>query len=342
MTNQEAVPAVALVLRTCDNNMQGYGGFQWPTNGEVSAPDWKSKPVCGNGLHGLLWANGSSKYLSRESDAKWLVCEVDPTTCVDLDDKVKFQTCNVIAVYSNMAEALTRIMFDPGYPHPNAKEIASGTSSTAASRGTYSKSASIGDFSKAVSIGTFGKVASIGDYGTAASSGNSSSASSSGDYSKASSSGDSSTASSSGASSKASSSGLSSSASSSGTSSKASSSGLSSIASSSGISSRAASIGESSTAASSGIGSTAASSGDFSSASSSGDSSSAASSGDSGIAAACGCETWVKAGPLGCIFATEWVAAEKRYRGAVGYIGENGVKADTWYRCVGGKLVEAK
>jgi len=261
MTNQEAVPAVALVLRTCDKNMQGYGGFQWPTSGEVSAPDWKSKVVCGNGLHGLLWGNGSSANLSRERDAKWLVCEVDPTTCVDLDGKVKFPRCNVVAVYDNMAEAITRIVFDPRYPHPNTEGIASGTYGTAASRGT------------------------------------SSSASSSGDYSKA---------------------------------------------ASSGISSSAATIGESSTASSSGISSTASSSGNSSTASSSGNSSTASSSGASGIAAACGCETWARAGPLGCIFATEWVAAENRYRGAVGYIGENGVKADTWYRCVAGQLVEAK
>jgi len=317
-----AKAAGALVLRTCDKNMQGYGGFQWPTNGEVSAPDWNSKVVCGNGLHGLLWGNGSSVNLSRERDAKWLVCEVDPATCIDLDGKVKFQTCNVIAVYDNMAEAITRIVFDPRYPQPNTEEIASGDYSSATNTGASSKATSSGTYSTAVSSGTYSKAISNGDFSKSSSSGDSGKASSVGDYTITASIGTFSSAASSGKFSSASSNGISS---------KASSVGDSSSAWSNGISSKASSVGDSSSASSSGTSSLAASNGDYSKSSSSG---------ASGIAAACGCETWVKAGPLGCIFATEWVAAEKRYRGAVGHVGENGVKADTWYRCVAGQLVE--
>ena len=29
----------ALVLRTCDKNLQSRGGFQWPESGRVEAPD---------------------------------------------------------------------------------------------------------------------------------------------------------------------------------------------------------------------------------------------------------------------------------------------------------------
>ena len=63
-----------LMLRTCDHNMQGYEGFQWPGVGDyVEAPDWNPEPVCGGGLHGLAWGKGSASYLSSDEDAKWIV-----------------------------------------------------------------------------------------------------------------------------------------------------------------------------------------------------------------------------------------------------------------------------
>jgi hypothetical protein len=152
--------------------------------------------------------------------------------------------------------------------------------------------------------------------------------------------GNSSTAASSGYSSKAASSGNSSTAASSGYSSTAASSGNSSTAASSGNSSTAASSGYSSTAASSGYSSTAASSGNSSTAASSGDYSTASSDGQSGIAATIGNNGRAKAGQGGLIVVTYWVEAEQRYRACVGNVGEDGVKADTWYRVVDGKLAE--
>ena len=62
-----------LILRTCNADMTSYGGFVWPTSGPVEAPDWEPTMVCGHGLHGLLWGEGSERYLSALSDAKWLV-----------------------------------------------------------------------------------------------------------------------------------------------------------------------------------------------------------------------------------------------------------------------------
>ena len=119
-----------------------------------------------------------------------------------------------------------------------------------------------------------------------------------------------------------------------------SSSGYASRAASSGYGSTAASSGNGSTAASSGYGSKAASSGDGSKAASSGDYSKAASSGEAPIAMVAGQNGRAKAGPNGCV-ALVWHDGQ-RNRIAVGYVGEDGIKADTWYRLdAAGRFVEA-
>jgi hypothetical protein len=85
-----------LVLRTCDEKLQAYGGFQWPENGFVEAPDWDPKPECGNGLHGFLWGEGDGSLADWSEKAKWLVCEVDDDQIIGLQGKVKFKNCKVV------------------------------------------------------------------------------------------------------------------------------------------------------------------------------------------------------------------------------------------------------
>ena len=102
-----------LVLRTCDENMRSFGGFQWPESGNVSAPDWDPKPECGNGLHGLLWGEGDGSLLYGRAASKWLVCSVDPERIVDLDGKVKFPECEVVHA-GDMASATTYIYENGG------------------------------------------------------------------------------------------------------------------------------------------------------------------------------------------------------------------------------------
>ena len=67
--NEETV----LILRTCNADMTSYGGFRWPESGPVVAPDWAPTMKCGNGLHGLLWGEGSVQSMNLADDAKWLV-----------------------------------------------------------------------------------------------------------------------------------------------------------------------------------------------------------------------------------------------------------------------------
>jgi hypothetical protein len=170
--------------------------------------------------------------------------------------------------------------------------------------GYFSKAASSGNYSKAASSGDRSKAASSGNYSTAASSGDGSTAASSGDGSTAASSGDGSTA---------------------------ASSGYGSTAASSGCGSMAASSGDCSKAASSGYGSTAASSGYGST---------AAVQGANTIAMVAGLGGQAKAGPNGCI-ALCWYDG-KRNRIVAGYVGEEGIEADTLYRVADGKLVKVR
>lgn len=75
MSNEKSMKLAkddVLILRTCDANGCGHGGFQWPKKGKVSAPDWRDDFQCGGGLHGLLWGVGSQSYLKLDSPV-WIV-----------------------------------------------------------------------------------------------------------------------------------------------------------------------------------------------------------------------------------------------------------------------------
>ncbi len=145
----------ALVMRTCKADMTSYGGFKWPESGIVTAPDWDSKGACGNGLHGLLWGEGDPSLLDWSSDAKWLVCRVEAATIVDIGEKVKFPSCEV--VYCGDAITAGKYVVDNG---GFGRRVDSGTA-TAGDSGT----ATAGD-SGTATAGDSG-TATAGDSGTA-------------------------------------------------------------------------------------------------------------------------------------------------------------------------------
>lgn len=92
-----------LVLRTCAADGTSHRGFRWPleVGAVVEAPDWDADPSrdCGGGLHGLPWGLGNSELLSWESDAAWLVVEVDLAAgCVGSADKCRFRRGTVLHV----------------------------------------------------------------------------------------------------------------------------------------------------------------------------------------------------------------------------------------------------
>lgn len=66
-------------------------------------------------------------------------------------------------------------------------------------------------------------------------------------------------------------------------------------------------------------------------------------SGDSSIAIIAGLNGRVKGGDNSALALTYWVESEKRYRITVAYVGENGIKANTWYKLgKNGNFVEAE
>ena len=85
----------AYMLKTVNADFTSHGGFRWPRRGKVVAPDWDPEPVCGGGLHGLLWGEGDGRLLDWSDDAVWLVCKIDADTAVDLGGKIKVPEATV-------------------------------------------------------------------------------------------------------------------------------------------------------------------------------------------------------------------------------------------------------
>ena len=106
-TEELKVAHKAYMLRTCSTKMQGAAKrlingrtvssepFLWPTSGTVVAPDWDPRPICGGGLHGLLWGAGDAQLLSWELNAPVLVVGIDEWTEID-DKKIKSPAGEVI------------------------------------------------------------------------------------------------------------------------------------------------------------------------------------------------------------------------------------------------------
>lgn len=96
---KKASQETALVLRTCSADLTSHGGFQWPDKigAVVEAPDWKKDNKCGHGLHGWLFGQGDHDCSSTvgDTDAKWLVVEVDLSDLIALGGKVKFPRCTI-------------------------------------------------------------------------------------------------------------------------------------------------------------------------------------------------------------------------------------------------------
>ena len=202
--------------------------------------------------------------------------------------------------------------------------------------GNSAQLASSGDSAKLASSGNSAKLASSGDFAQLASSGNSAKLASSGNSAQLASSGDSAKLASSGNSAKLASSGDSAQLASSGDFAQLASSGNSAKLASSGNSAKLASSGDFAKLASSGDSAQLASSGDFAQ---------LASSGKNSVVMSAGINGKVKAAVGNWIAIAEWKIKDSHFA-PVGIVaakvdGEK-IKADTWYKCENGQLVEAE
>ncbi len=84
----------AYILRTCAADMTSRGGFAWPREGSVEAPDWQPTTKCGAGLHGFLWGEGDGSLADWSADAVWIVARIEEW--IDLVGKAKFPRAEVV------------------------------------------------------------------------------------------------------------------------------------------------------------------------------------------------------------------------------------------------------
>ncbi len=127
-----------LILRTSNHNSTSHGGFQWPKEGHVEAPDWDPIPECGKGLHGLAHGRGDIWHLAwNEPNRRWQVVEVDDALVVDLEGKVKFPKGVVtysgdcegaLGIFAALGGVSVRdwILKDPEYAYTYARYVDKG------------------------------------------------------------------------------------------------------------------------------------------------------------------------------------------------------------------------
>jgi hypothetical protein len=194
-------------------------------------------------------------------------------------------------------------------------ETASGNASQLAASGNASQLAASGNASQLAASGIASQLAASGDYSRLAASGDCSKLAASGNDSKLAASG---------------------------YASQLAASGIASQLAASGDYSRLAASGIASQLAASGNAGKLAASGDCSKLAASGNASKLAASGNDSVVVSAGLRAKAKCGKNGAIALAWWNAAEDRYRISTAYEGENGIKADTWYKLdYNGNFLEA-
>ena len=153
------------MLRTCGADMRSHGGFLWPTSGLVTAPDWKAKAQCGNGLHGLLHGQGNQGLLSFEKDAKWLVVQVERSEVVAIDALKEKVPRAIVVFVGAMDEAVAKLVeldSEAGPVHALPGGAASATGESGAASATGSRGAASATGSKGIALARNGSRARVG------------------------------------------------------------------------------------------------------------------------------------------------------------------------------------
>ncbi len=184
------------MLRTCGADMRSHGGFLWPTSGLVTAPDWKAKAQCGNGLHGLLHGQGNQGLLSFEKDAKWLVVQVERSEVVAIDALKEKVPRAIVVFVGAMDEAVAKLVeldseAGPVHALPGGAASATGESGAASATGSRGAASATGSRGAASATGESGAASATGYSGAASATGYSGAASATGESGAASATGES-------------------------------------------------------------------------------------------------------------------------------------------------------
>ena len=161
----DAKPETVLVLRTCAADGSSSHGFKWPESGPVEAPDWEATKECGHGLHGWLWGHGNWSLKTKGDKIKWLVLEVEASTIINLEDKIKFPRAVVVASFAVWNDAMFFIR--NRRPISEATTIATGNYGHASATGDYGHASATGYYGHASATGDSGHASATGDYGWA-------------------------------------------------------------------------------------------------------------------------------------------------------------------------------
>ncbi|WP_212005777.1 hypothetical protein [Chitinophaga sp. HK235] len=326
MQNYQLPDGKVLILRSCNSDMSAYGGFKWPVSGPVEAPtewnsEWGPKPYdiklgwskdasCGAGLHGWLWAHGDFGLKSRDPKAKWLVVEVSEDDISDLGGKVKFGS-GVVLLTGSFREAYD-LVIKWYWLRKAAQKDTTGNSADASTTGESAHASTTGESAHASTTGESAHASTTGNYAHASTTGNYADASTTGYSAHASTTGESAHASTTGESAHASTTGNYADASTTGNSADASTTGESAHASTTGESAHASTTGESAHA------------------STTGNYADASTTGESAHAVALGYRCKARCGENGALILSYWDGNRRRH--VIGYAGENGIKANTWYQ----------
>jgi len=359
-----------LILRRVPKDRKTCNGFVWPrgVGASVEAPDWGTKgdTECGGGLHGWPWGWGIGDGCDYDIiNDIWLVVGVKPGDIRgELDDgaKCKFHR-GIIRVEGSFLDAMAAIRtgFEKcvaavaKHNTDSLESAAVGHHSISAAAGTYSKSAVAGHSSKSAAAGQSGRSAAAGDYSESVAAGDYSASAAAGDYSKSAAAGRQSTSTAAGRHSKSAAAGKCSKSTAAGDYSKSAVAGDYSNSAVAGHQSTSTVAGHHSKSAAAGIYSKSAAAGQYSTSAIAGDYSKSAAAGCHSKSAAVGHHSKstaagnntiatiagtgrVRAGENGAI-AIAYQEDDGGYRFVCGKVGEDGIKADTWYIVQDGKLV---
>ena len=151
--------------------------FQWPKSGPVESPNWSREPTCDSGgLFGWPWGVGIGGGKDPDYQGDWIVFAAKPEDVIDLGDKAKANSAEVI-YYGDWWGALLKI--DAGrmawtIQAADGNAAATGERGSAAATGESGSAAATGWRGSAAATGESGSAAATGGMGSAAATGESS------------------------------------------------------------------------------------------------------------------------------------------------------------------------